>query len=923
VDGYRSEGGPFVGRQDELSVLRATLDEVRAGEPRVVLVTGAPGIGKSALLERFLAGAEQVRVLRGGGTQEERLVPYGVAEQLARSARMPLPEPLAALDVLSSGRSPEPFVIGAGFVELLGSLPGEQPVVLVVDDAHWADRPTLLALLFALRRLQADRVLAVIVSREDDIFELPEGLVRIAQSERGVTLRLGGLDVGCLQELTAAVTGGALSAQAAEHLHDHTGGNPLHVVALLDELPLEKLLRGGQAPLPSPRSFSVQVLSRLTACAPDTQRLILAASTLGLQSPLVLAAGVAEIDDPLPALEEAMSARLLEMGEVDGEPGLAFTHTLVQAAVYHDIGPVRRAALHRRAAELVADEAASLQHRSAAALGEDEELATDLGDYARREGARGAWASAAAAMVRASRLSPKGEQRDRRLLEGVDHLLTGGDLTQAVAFTEAVAGCADGPNRRYVLGRLAFLAGRSAEGQELQLGAWDACDPVRDRELASRIATEVALVLVRQARGEELVTWARRAMAAAEDVRLSRAPWPHLAYGLAYAGRAREGLAELPPLPRASRDLSSEDVLVLYARGVLRFVTDDLAGARADFAASEPGAARWGPFMYRVSSLTFLSAVEYRLGAWDDAIAHGELGASIGEDADQAWMLSWLHAVAAAPLAARGEWAPAEAHAAAAARYARIVDDVTGIGDAGIAHAQIAAARGDHRAVGDALLPLLRMRSRDGIDEPGTRWPWQAYYADAMVGLGRIDEAESVLGPFEERATARRLPSAMAAAARVRGSLEAARKRPDAAEAAFVAGLEHAEAVPTLFDRALLEAAYGRFLRRAGKRRAAVTQLMAARDRFAELRAHPYTVGCEQELAVCGITATKRLHRDHAALTPQEISIARLVAGGLSNREVAAQAVVSLNTVEYHLKNIYSKLGIASRSQLPPQLAEA
>jgi ATP/maltotriose-dependent transcriptional regulator MalT len=183
-------GSTFVGRQDELALLGAKLDEVRAGEPRVVLVEGPAGIGKTALLQRFMAGTENARLLRAGGVEEERFLPYGVAEQLARSARVPLSEELATLGRRSQ-RNPEPFAVGGAFIDLLGILQRDAPRVLVVDDVQWADHPTLLALLFALRGLQADRVLTLVAGREEARTNLPEDLGRLFAEERGATVQLG------------------------------------------------------------------------------------------------------------------------------------------------------------------------------------------------------------------------------------------------------------------------------------------------------------------------------------------------------------------------------------------------------------------------------------------------------------------------------------------------------------------------------------------------------------------------------------------------------------------------------------------------------------------------------------------------------------------------------------------------------------
>ncbi|HEX3608031.1 MAG TPA: AAA family ATPase [Candidatus Dormibacteraeota bacterium] len=919
ADARTTRADAFVGRQEELDLLRAALEDVRSGSPRVVLLEGAPGMGKTALLRRFLAEATGVRVLRAGGEHEEHLLGYGVVDQLARSAQVPLTGDLAALG-RSASHSPEAFTVGAALVDLLGSLQEHGPVAVVVDDAQWADRASLLALLFALRRLQADRVLALVAIRDEDVADLPQGLRRLVAGERGTTLRLRGLDAGELQELAAGTIDECLPVELAQQLRDHSGGNPLHIRALLEELPLERLRRASDAPLPSPRSFSVQVLSRLAGCPVDTRRLVTAASVLGLQCPLRLAQRLAGIGDPLIALEGAMSARLLELRELENEHVIAFPHALTRAAVYHDIGPARRASLHLSAAELIGDESASLYHRSAAAFGEDETLAGDLAGYATREAERGATPRAAAAMMRASRLSPAGERRERRLLESVDLLLIGGEVARAAAYAGEVRACADGPYPRYLLGRLAFHSGHPVEGERLLLAAWEARDAGGDRQLASKIASDIALVLVRRSRGPELVTWARRALAAAAGTSQQLAPWHMLAYGLTYAGRAEEGLSEIAFLPQRPRDLGAEDVQPLYARGLMRFMTDDLAGACADFTALVPAAARWGPFMMQFATICFLGAVEYRLGAWDDAIAHATLATSLCEDADHVWTLSWTHATAVAPLAGRGDAAAAQSHADAAARYARLVEDDNSVADVSIARAQIAAARADHEAVVDALLPVQCLPEREGIDEPGGRWPWQELLAEALIGLRRLDEAEAVLVPFEERAAARGRRSAMANAARVRGNLEAARRRSTAAAEAFCAGHEHAAAVTIPFDVARLDAAHGRFLRRLGKRAAAVARLKAARDGFVALGARPYLEAVDRELAVAGVTSAADGAGVRASLTPQEVAVARRVAQGLSNREVAAQLVVSVNTVEFHLKNIYSKLEVGSRGQLAARL---
>ena len=158
--------------------------------------------------------------------------------------------------------------------------------------------------------------------------------------------------------------------------------------------------------------------------------------------------------------------------------------------------------------------------------------------------------------------------------------------------------------------------------------------------------------------------------------------------------------------------------------------------------------------------------------------------------------------------------------------------------------------------------------------------------------------------------------------ARVRGRLEAARGQLAEAEQAFECALAALEAQPLPFQRAQVELAYGQTLRRSGQRRAAAAQLQAARDRFSELRAAPYLERCERELRGCGLAPAKRSEFDPAKLTAQEQAVARLVAVGMSNRQVAAELFVSVKTVQFHLTHIYAKLGIGSRSELAAQFRE-
>ena len=263
---------PFVGRQPELALLRARLAAALAGQPQVVRIEGPAGIGKTALIEHFLHEPGVLPapvVVRASGEDTESLLAYGVVEQLARSAGGPGTGLLAAV----SGDAPvpvhDPVSMGSRILELLDGLDAGAGVVLVVDDVHWADLPSIQALVFALRRLVADPVLALLAVREDAGAEQPDALRRLVSGHLGSVLRLRGLDEQDLRDLAAELGVEGFEMAAAQRLRYGTQGNPLHAKALLEEFPpgewgpvehplppprLRGLAQAGQRPARGPRA---------------------------------------------------------------------------------------------------------------------------------------------------------------------------------------------------------------------------------------------------------------------------------------------------------------------------------------------------------------------------------------------------------------------------------------------------------------------------------------------------------------------------------------------------------------------------------------------------------------------------------------------------------------------------------------------
>ena len=909
----------FVGRSGELSALRSALERVRAAHPQTVLIHGRAGMGKTALVEEFLREEEGISLLRGSGEQWETLVPYGVVEQLMRSAGTSTTRLFSSR--LRALPAEEPISVGSTLLELIEELEEKSPVVLVIEDAHWSDIDSLRALLFGLRRLVSERVLALLTVREEDEVRLPDGLRRLAAGSSGVTLRLGPLLPPQIQGLATALGVAELSARIAARLHEHTGGNPLYVRALLEEVPADRW-RTWEPELPAPRAFAQQAAHRLDACGREARRLVEAASVIGTTASLSTVGSVAGLADPLPALDEAIAVGLLQSCDEPGLREIGFPHPLVRAAVYEHLVPGRRIHLHLAAAELVDDRGAALRHRVAAAQPPDERLAEDLASFAERQAATGAWGGAASALLQSSRLSAVRERREQWALRALDAMIGAGDLVQASVFAEDITGLGSGPLRDAALGYLAVLRGRPPEAERLLRSAWSGTDPAVDARLAATVAQRLALHSVGRLYGEDIVDWSTRALDLAprnEPVRVEAEAL--LGLGLGWSGQVRAGLDAYETFlaQYADPDDAARRERLQMPLGWLRLVADDVEGARSLLAEAAPGQLRRGSVRIAVWAYVWLSRSEFLLGNWERASMSAERAVALLEESGHEWLRPLARWAAGAVPAARGEWAAAEEHARLGAAQAGHYPLMIVAGS--LARAQMAAAQSDPKAVLRALEPVLDIQPRRGIDEPGF-WPWQDLYADALVSAGRLEEAATFLSPHEELAAARGRRTAVAMLARVRGRLEAAAGRPEAAEAAFQRALRAVEQLPLPFARALIELAHGQVLRRQGQRRAAAQQLRNAHYRFAELRAEPYLEHCERELQACGLTPAKRQNFDPSALTAQELAVARLVGAGMSNRQVAAELFVSIKTVQFHLTHIYSKLRLSSRTELAAYLRD-
>ena len=883
----------FVGRQTELRVLHDAYDDASAGHSEIVLVEGEAGIGKTTLVERFLSGLPEARILRAAGDESESHVPLAMADQLLRSDDR-------AGGALRSGRH---VAVGLELLELISSGAEHAPPVVVVDDAHLVDAESLRALLFAARRLLASSALVVLVVRGTAEDTLPEGWRKIA----GGVLSLGPLAPSHISELASAL-GVAMTPDAAGRLWEHTRGSPLHARAVLRELPEDESWKHEPRPLPVPRSYAQLVRDDLERCPSDVVTLVEAAAVLGVRAPLHAVVALAGLDDPLVTLDDAIDSGLVRLDDRASGAFVEFSHPLVRAAIYEALPKARRSALNTSAAHMATDPAAAMRHRVEAATITNDELLADLEAHAHDEMSRGAWSSAVSSLIAASRLSPLPADRERLALEAIEAMLYSGDGAAARRLADQT-GFAEGPRRDAVRAHLAMFAGDLAAAQALLTRAWERRALIDDARLSATIAQRSAFLATSRLRGGEAIEWARRAMSLApDDPATGLLVAPSLALGLSFTGSRADAHAALdrwlddPAAPRRAAGF-----VLLALKGFLLLGEGDVRRARAAFETSATESLERGLLVVAALSLSGLTRAEYLSGDWDSAVVASQRALTLAVESEDRWVVAHAHWSASYVPSARGEWPVGEAHVRAIHEQTPTFERHVAV--EAIATAGLAAARDRPSEVLRALQPLDRIEPREGVDDSSFT-PWQHLKAHALVDAGQLEEADRFIG------TAPGDPLLAVRLLHARGKLEFARRDIDRATASLRDAHARAEALAMPYEQALIELSLGQVLRRSGERRAAAELLLAAHGRLSRLGAQPVLQRCETELAACGLAPAARKTHDYTTLTPQELAVARLVVSGMTNREVSDQLMVSTKTVEFHLSHVYAKLGVRSRSEL-------
>jgi DNA-binding CsgD family transcriptional regulator len=891
-------------------------------------LSGDPGIGKTTVWKEGLAVAlhEGYRTLGCSPVEAETRLSYAalgdLLEPILEEALPTVPEPqrkaleVALLRSPSSGGRADQRAVSLAVLGCLRSVVSVSPVVVAVDDVQWMDIPSVRVLQFVVRRLKDEPVGLMTAARGAVSDDDPLGVVPAFAADRVHIVRVGPLSLDAIERVLRDKVGEDLPRTTLLSLHEMSGGNPFFA----QEIGLALLRRGGEVAAgerpPIPDRLQELIEDRLEGLPAGTIEALEVVSALSTPTLDAIAAATdpSEVDRRLdPALEHGVV-------EVVGDR-LRFTHPLLASAVYQRIPPARRRDLHARLATIVRDPEERARHLALSVEGPDVAVAAALEEAALLASSRGAPQSAAELWEMARRATPRdrGEDMVRRTHQaGVAHYECGETSLARSVLEQAVDLSMAGPARARVLLDL----GMGLAETEGWRGAWAVFEAARGEagdDLVLRARVEQNLGYAWLFRGDLAASerHARAALQLAEELQEPRVmaeafvayPFVEFLLGrgvdqeLLDRGIALEGHME--------GEFKSHVLRASFTVAQLLKFTDRLDEARRTFTellgdAAAHGAASPGPqIRYHLAEL------ECWAGNWDAAMEHArESRAAAQRFRMGAWMSAEGHFAVGLVEAHLGRADPARLEALEGMRVAEAAGEILLLipNLSVLGFLELSLGR---PAEADAYLSrALELERAMGVREP-------AYFrvvpdeVEALVALGRLDEAEAVRAPFEEAGRNLDRAWAIATGARCRALVLAARGDLAGASAAADEAVRHHDRLPLPFELGRTLLVSGAVQRRAKRKREARDTLTQALEIFEGLGAALWADKARAELARIGGRAPSSLE-----LTPTEDRVAALVAAGSTNREVADALFVSVHTVEANLKRIYRKLGIRSRTEL-------
>lgn len=912
----------LIGRASERERTEVLLAAARRGRAGALIVSGEPGIGKTALLAdaRGSAAAAGMRILTARGVESEAEVAFSALLELLRPIldgldRLPEPQRRALRGALALGPDAQEdrFAVGVATLSLLATRAEDGPLLVVIDDAHWIDRSSAAAILFTARRLLADQVAVLLAVRPGEAPALEE-----ADLPR---LELAGLDVASATALVARARGRPVAPELGARLHRQTAGNPLALVEVAAgsrDLDADLV----DAPLPVTRRIERAFLRRAAALSPEARVVLALAAAEGEGRLEVIQRASAALGHAPAAIEGAERLGLVAVRDA----ALEFRHPLVRSAAYHAVSPAERREVHRALAAALKGERDGDRrawHLAAAAFGPDEEAARALESAAARARARNAHAAAATAFARAGRLSVESPDRARRLVAAAEAAWIAGHAEGVSELLAEALACAADPRVRAdahaLRGHLAVRRGPVMEGHAILVDAARALAPL-DHERAITLLCEAADAARSAGHAAPMLQAAHEAgaLVRAETGDRARA-LAALALGMALvmdgqgAAGAERLRATLATIERSETLGDDPRVLALAAVGPLFLREGGPASAlirRAESVARAQGA------LGELPAALFVAGREAAASdRWGPAKAYYDEGVRLARETGQEVQLCGALA-ALAGVEAREGGPGAETHA----REALALSIRLGLGFfelwALVALADLELGLG-RLAEAQAHLEGRALRIRElGIGDVDLSPVPELVEVGVRAG-GRGD-ARALALSHVRAARAKGQPWALARAERCRGLLAGETTY----ERHFREALRHHALTPDTFEEARTRLCLGERLRRDRQRARARPELRAAFEGFSRLGAAPWAERAREELAATGETARRREVTTLDQLTPQELRIALTLAEGVTVREAAGRHFLSAKTVEYHLRNVYRKLGIRSRDALAVALAD-
>jgi DNA-binding CsgD family transcriptional regulator len=899
----------LVDRRAECGTLDQFIEAVRAGESRALVLSGEAGVGKTALLEYLAGQAAGCRVARIAGVQSEMELPFAALHQLCvpmldKLPGLPVPQ-RDALEIafgMTSGSAPDRFLVGLAVLSLLSEVADERPLVCVVDDEQWLDRASAQVLGFAARRLGAESVGLVLAARvpSSDIAGLPDLVVE----------RLGEADARALLD---AVLTGPLDTRVRDQIVAETQGNPLALLELPRGLTPQALAGGFGLPSAMRLSGGIEEnFRRRAGVLPDqTRRLLLVAAAEPIGDPVLVWGAASRLGIGAEASAPAIAAGLVEFGM-----RVRFRHPLVRSVVYGSALPQERQLVHAALAAVTDarhDPDRRAWHLANAALGPDEDVAAELELSAGRARARGGVAAAAAFLERATMLTLDPTRRTERALAAASAKIKAGAFGAArdlLSIAEA-GPLSDFQQARIELmgAELAFLTDRGSEAPSLLLKAARRLEPI-DPELSRTTylqALTAGYFAGRLALGGGVEEVARAAALAPPPSHPPRAP-DLLLDGLV-AHHITGYSAGLPILREALHAFGTgmsvdEELRWHWVAGIVsRYVWDDhswdVLSDRHVGLARSVGALSELPVA--LNSRAFMLLFAGQLAA----------AASLIQQLQPAIEATGSNRV---PYSALGRAAFAGRQAEVATMVDAITVDVSRRGEGvGITIMEWASALLNNGIGNYEKAVTAAQHATEYLGEMITP-PWAAVeLIEAAARSGRIDMAADALRGLAEITTASGTDWALGIEARSRALLSGG----DTAERCYREAIDRLGRTRIRADLARSHLLYGEWLRRERRRIDARAQLRIALDMLDTMGMDAFAERARRELEATGETARKRnVAKGDEQLTAQETQIARMARDGLSNPEIAAHLFISPRTVQYHLRKVFTKLGIEARTQL-------